>query len=169
MSEVVYDQYDFDERERLTFADILNRLKDSPDHLGVRIDLVSEQSGLDVLGQMMNEGSLSDWTDDILDAFRIDKTRWSDHVIDPETLRTIEPEKAARLRYDLGDTLRTFTLEQLTKSAVEGHGKGEAAITLRLNDTIHVDLCGAGSVWVDPGSVSSELTFSALFRRVAKL
>jgi hypothetical protein len=164
MSEVLYDDY---ERERtITRAEILHELSNPLNHAQYPVEMVHEQSGRQLLQYLLN-GDLSEWTEDILDAFHIDKTRWSERIINPRTGQRIDPAEARFIQGELGATLRSFSVECISKAATQGYGIGDAKFTLELDDHVHVDLCGGGEVWINPANISSELVFSALFRKVA--
>ena len=82
MSEAVYDSL---ERESyITRAEVMHELSNPLNHSLYPVTMVEEHSGRALIQDALGD-DLSRWTGDILDAFRIDKTSWSNRIIDPQT------------------------------------------------------------------------------------
>jgi hypothetical protein len=163
MSEVVHEEFAQDEREcNITRAEIMHVLNDPSSYSQWSVPLAHEQFTSDY------DYSLEEWTDDIFAAFRIDPMRWSERIIDPATGRRIDAAEAAGIDASLSDVLRKNTVDYLSRTAVNGYNDGELKITLELAPGLQVDMCGSGEVWVDPSGVSTDIDYSAVFRKVAQ-
>jgi hypothetical protein len=167
MSELAYEPFEEDERERhITRAEVMHVLNDPASYSQWSTPLVTEQSAFELCPGIVDT-ELYEWTDDILEAFRVDKTRWSERIIDPDTGKRLNLAEAATIDGDLSEALSRGTFDYLRRTAVDGYSNGGATLTLELEPTVHVDLCGNGELWVDPLNTSSKLSFSAVFRKVS--
>lgn len=165
MTERLFDDI---ERERyITRAQVMQQLNEPLNHGVYPTGVMTRENSCATPLNLLLDAELSDWTNDILDAFRVDPATWSQRIVDTETGRHIDPDKAACICGDIGEVLRTFALQNLQKSARDGYSEGKSGFRLDLDGHVHVEFYGGGSLWLEGNGADYELEYEATFYRVA--
>jgi hypothetical protein len=157
------------ERERyITRAEIMHALNDPRSYGIYPVELGSKNSAVImslISGEQVFSESMINWTNDVLDSFRIDRTRWTERVMQPTGIAEVLKEHSAEDASNLGSFMIAETERQLYASVTEGYATYAGKVTMRLNDVVNLDMCSEGAMWTDRSDYDYEMRFWGVFRK----
>jgi hypothetical protein len=170
MSEALYDSY---EREQhVTRARIMHELNHEPKRDICRVDMTTAREGSTsswIAERLGQSPELSEWTDDIFDAFRVDKAAWTDRLLSTTVLDNPNTSELADLnRQGLGEFLRVKTYSALEDGIAHARREGnQVSVSVALNDELHAEFFGDAQIWGDIEQPDYELNYWAIIRRIS--
>jgi hypothetical protein len=158
------------QRERsITRAEIMHALNDPREYGVFPIDFGSMLSG-DITGMISDpralSESMSNWADDVLDSFQIDRFRWPEQVVSPLRIQELLNEHTSQDTQNLAKFVIAETERQLYAAVSDGYANYAGQLTLRLSDTVNLDMRSEGQIWTDQSGYDYEMHFWSEFRKV---